>query len=125
MADLATVAKQFTDFYYNTFDSNRPALASLYRPESMLTWENNQILGVSNIVEKLVSLPFEKVLHKVETCDAQPSNPAAGSIIVLVTGLLRVDDGEQPLPFTQTFQLIPDAGTYYVYNDLFRLNLGG
>ncbi len=36
------------------------------------------------------SLPFQKVLHKVETCDAQPSNPAAGSIIVLVTGLLKV-----------------------------------
>lgn len=30
MADINTVAKQFTDFYYNTFDTNRASLQSLY-----------------------------------------------------------------------------------------------
>jgi hypothetical protein len=30
MADLKSIAKQFIDFYYNTFDSDRSQLASLY-----------------------------------------------------------------------------------------------
>ena len=30
MADINTIAKQFTDFYYTTFDSNRAELHSLY-----------------------------------------------------------------------------------------------
>ena len=30
MADIQAIAKQFTDFYYTTFDGNRPGLQSLY-----------------------------------------------------------------------------------------------
>ncbi|KAH9056753.1 nuclear transport factor 2 [Lactarius vividus] len=100
MADINAIAKQFTEFYYNTFDSNRANLAPLY------------------------SLPFAKVLHKVTTLDAQPSNPAVASLIVSVTGLLVVDDSPNPLQFSQVFQLIPDGGSYYVFNDVFRLNYG-
>ena len=35
-------------------------------------------------------------------------------MIVLVTGSLKVDDGEHPMNYTQTFHLIPEGGTYYV-----------
>lgn len=30
MADINAIAKQFTDFYYQTFDSNRAGLQALY-----------------------------------------------------------------------------------------------
>lgn len=30
MADIKEVAKQFVDYYYQTFDQNRPGLGSLY-----------------------------------------------------------------------------------------------
>ena len=30
MADISAIGKQFTDFYYTTFDSNRASLANLY-----------------------------------------------------------------------------------------------
>jgi len=44
MADINTIAKQFVDFYYNTFAGNRKELISLYvrslfsqsRPKSRL-----------------------------------------------------------------------------------------
>jgi len=124
MADINTIAKQFTDFYYTTFDNNRGGLQNLYRDSSMMTWEGSQILGAANISEKLTTLPFEKVSHKVVTLDAQPSSPTMASLIVSVTGLLLVDDGTNPLQFSQVFQLIPDAGSYYVFNDIFRLNYG-
>ncbi|KAG5982897.1 Nuclear transport factor 2 [Claviceps digitariae] len=118
------VAKQFIDFYYNTFDSDRKALASLYRDNSMLTFESASSLGATNITEKLSGLPFQKVKHQVSTLDAQPSNDNGG-IIILVTGQLLVDEEQRPMNFSQSFQLSRDsAGQYFVYNDIFKLVFG-
>lgn len=37
-------------------------------------------------------------------------------------GALQVDEEQRPMSYTQTFQLLPDgAGSYYVFNDIFRL----
>ncbi|CCM05030.1 uncharacterized protein FIBRA_07230 [Fibroporia radiculosa] len=124
MSDINAIAKQFTDFYYSTFDTNRASLQSLYREQSMLSWEGSPILGAANISDKLTTLPFQTVQHKITTLDAQPSSPTVASLIVSVTGLLLVDDSTNPLQFSQVFQLIPDGGSYYVYNDIFRLNYG-
>ncbi|KAK7449832.1 Nuclear transport factor 2 [Stygiomarasmius scandens] len=124
MADINEIAKQFVNYYYSTFDSDRSQLGPLYRTESMLTWEGAPIQGVNAVLEKLVGLPFQKVVHKVETLDAQPSSPTVPSILVSVTGALKVDDGESELKFSQVFNLIPDGGSYYVQNDIFRLNYG-
>jgi Nuclear transport factor 2 (NTF2) domain len=60
------------------------------RDPSMLTFEGVQTQGVNSIVEKLVSLPFQKVAHRISTVDAQPSNPNNQSIVVTVTGQLLV-----------------------------------
>ncbi|KAI8984047.1 hypothetical protein BDF20DRAFT_833587 [Mycotypha africana] len=124
MANIVEVATAFTNFYYQTFDSSRQELAPLYRDASMLTFEGQQFKGVQGIVEKLVSLPFGRVQHKVITIDAQPGNDTTGSIIVSVTGALLVDDEQNPQLFTQTFQLIPEGSSYYVFNDIFRLVYG-
>lgn len=56
----------------------------------MLTWEDKQFLGGGLIVDHLVGLPFGKVQHKIVTTDAQPSQPGAEHLIVLVTGQLIV-----------------------------------
>ncbi|KAL4764345.1 nuclear transport factor 2 family protein [Aspergillus foveolatus] len=121
MADFQTIAQQFVTFYYQTFDGNRAGLAPLYRDQSMLTFETSAIQGVAGIIEKLASLPFQKVQHQVSTLDAQPSGEHGG-ILVLVTGALLVDEEKNPMNYTQTFQLMPDgAGSYFVLNDVFRL----
>lgn len=59
----------------------------------------------SLIFSILKSLPFQKVQHKVVTIDAQPSSHQVASFIVLVTGQLLVDDGQNPLQFTQVFHV--------------------
>jgi len=124
MADFQTVAQQFVQFYYNQFDSDRNQLAGLYRDNSMLTFESASVAGTAGIVEKLSSLPFVKVKHKVSTLDSQPSN-TSGGILILVTGALLVDEEQRPMNYSQTFQLLPDgSGSYYVFNDLFKLVFG-
>lgn len=81
--------EQFVEFYYKTFDGDRAQLASLYGPDSMLTFEANPCQGVASIVSKLQDLPFKQVRHEVQTIDAQPSN-ATGGIMVVVSGALLV-----------------------------------
>ncbi|KAJ2963473.1 hypothetical protein NQZ79_g1502 [Umbelopsis isabellina] len=121
MSDINSVAQQFTKFYYDTFDSNRSGLTALYRGESMLSFEGQQFQGAGNITEKLVSLPFQKVAHRISTVDAQPSNPNGQSIVVTVTGQLLIDEEQNPQMFAQTFNLIAEGGSFWVYNDIFRL----
>ncbi|KAG5370219.1 Nuclear transport factor 2 [Yarrowia sp. C11] len=119
--DFNTLAKQFCEFYYQTFDSDRSQLGNLYRDHSMLTFTGTQHQGAQAIVEKLVGLPFGQVRHKISDIDAQPASANGGDVIVLVTGELCVD-GDNPLPYAQVFHLIPDGSSYYVFNDIFRLN---
>ncbi|KAK7752202.1 Nuclear transport factor 2 [Diatrype stigma] len=116
------VAKQFVEFYYNQFDSDRTNLSALYRDSSMLTFESAAVLGAANIVEKLVNLPFQKVKHQVSTLDAQPG--VNGGVLVLVTGQLLVDEEERPMNYSQAFQLCPEGGSFFVYNDIFKLVFG-
>ncbi|EPS29771.1 Nuclear transport factor 2 [Penicillium oxalicum] len=118
MSDFNQIAQQFVEFYYNTFDSNRSGLASLYRAESMLTFETASVMGAEQITEKLTSLPFQQVRHQLATLDAQPSGD---SIIVLVTGALLVDEEQKPMNYTQLFTLKPQDGSFFVLNDVFRL----
>ncbi|EXJ84461.1 hypothetical protein A1O3_05129, partial [Capronia epimyces CBS 606.96] len=91
----------------------------IQRPNSMLTFEKDPFQGTQSILEKLTNLPFQKVQHRVDTADAQPSNETGG-ILVMVTGALMVDDQPQPMSYVQVFNLLPDAGSYYVQNDVFR-----
>lgn len=121
--DFSTLAKQFTEFYYNQFDADRSQLGNLYRDQSMLTFETSQCQGTKDIVETLVSLPFQKVAHRITTLDAQPASPN-GDVLVLVTGELLVDEEQNAQRYSQVFHLMPDGSSYYVFNDIFRLNYG-
>jgi len=120
MGDYQTVATQFVDFYYNTFDTNRQNLKSLYRATSVLTFEGALSQGDNDIIEKLVGLPFQKVQHRVDTKDAQLLSGGNG-LFVLVTGALIVDDSPSPLNYSQSFILVSEGGSFYVANDTFRL----
>ena len=73
MADnFVDVAKQFCDFYYQTFDADRKQLGPLYRDQSMLTYESSSVQGVAAILEKLgVSQPSNRsVLVSNSSCAA-------------------------------------------------------
>ncbi|KAI9673113.1 MAG: Nuclear transport factor 2 [Caeruleum heppii] len=120
-ANFEAVAQDFVKFYYSTFQSDRKGLAALYRDNSVLTFEGNRSVGASAIVEKLVSLAFEKVGHEVISVDAQPQQVGEG-IVVMVTGRFLVDDESNPMSFGQCFTLLPDGqGSYFIINDLFRI----
>ncbi|KAK4164512.1 hypothetical protein QBC43DRAFT_317629 [Cladorrhinum sp. PSN259] len=117
--DFSAIATQFVNHYYTTFDADRKQLAALYRDGSMLTFQSAQSLGANSIAEKLASLPFQKVVHKINALDAQPT--PTGGIVILVTGLLLVDEEQNPLSYSQFFHLAQDAQSWFVQNDIFLL----
>jgi|EP00308_Calcidiscus_leptoporus_P026492 hypothetical protein len=118
------IGKAFVEHYYKMFDSTRTQLASMYNEKSMLTFENEQFMGQSAIMQKLTTLNFQSVAHQVVTCDSQPTD--SNGILTFVTGKLAVDgNATTPLNFAQVFLLYPTAtGSWYVHNDMFRLNYG-
>ena len=129
MGDFTTIGAQFIQFFYQTFDTDRKSLVNLFRPNSMLTFETEQFLGTENIINKFLGIGAERLSHAVMTADYQPCPDGTGTnrgIIVLVTGTLTMDQ-EMPMKYSEVFNLqpAPDAeGSYYVFNELFKLNLG-
>ncbi|GJP51332.1 hypothetical protein CLOM_g10490 [Closterium sp. NIES-68] len=122
--DPDALAKAFVQHYYTTFDTSRNNLYALYQDQSMLTFEGEKFQGVQNIQNKISSLPFQSCTHIVSTVDCQPSGPGGG-MVVFVSGSLKLADQEHPLKFSQMFHLMPTpAGSFYVLNDIFRLNYG-
>jgi len=118
------IGEQFVQHYYQTFDTNRAGLVSLYGDSSMLTFEGDQFQGAQNITQKLTSLAFQKVQHQVVKCDCHPVLGENG-VMIFVTGNLLVDDNQNPLKFAQIFYLKNGpTGNYFCQNDMFRLNIG-
>ncbi|WP_405640009.1 nuclear transport factor 2 family protein [Streptomyces uncialis] len=128
MSDFNSIASAFAGHYYTTFDNYeaRDGLASLYRPESMLTWEGSQLQGASSIVEQLKKPELKVVKHQIASQDSQPA-PGNG-VLVTVTGSLAIDNAfDKPMLFTETFNLAPipgQPGGFFVYNQIFRLVFG-
>ncbi|KAG8689053.1 vacuolar protein sorting-associated protein 1, partial [Ceratobasidium sp. 395] len=111
MADPVAITTQFTEFFYGAWQTDRSTLAALYRPTSTLTWEGETFTGAESIAEKHKSLAFQKVVFKVETKDQQLSG---GGMLILTTGQLLVDDGTNPLHFSELFFLMPEGSSFYV-----------
>eukprot|EP00747_Dinoflagellata_sp_TGD_P164632 gnl/TRDRNA2_/TRDRNA2_184825_c0_seq1.p2 gnl/TRDRNA2_/TRDRNA2_184825_c0~~gnl/TRDRNA2_/TRDRNA2_184825_c0_seq1.p2 ORF type:complete len:147 (-),score=21.18 gnl/TRDRNA2_/TRDRNA2_184825_c0_seq1:188-574(-) len=122
-AQFQQIGEQFCQHYYQTFDTNRPGLVSLYNDQSLLTFEGEQFQGAQSIVQKLASLQFKTVRHQLVKADCQPV-PGSMNIIIFVTGNLFVDDSPNPLKFAQIFHLAQANGNYFCLNDMFRLNIG-
>lgn len=64
-----------------------------------------------------MSFDYENSKIQILTADSQPSYK--NGVVTLVTGLLTVKDGER-MRFSQSFFLVPQKGSYFVLNDVFR-----
>ncbi len=128
--NIDAVARDFVSFYYKLLADNRPGLAALYQAHSMLTFEGTQLQGPEAILGRLSGLPAFQGAPSVDTLDAQPSalvSPgvvSGAAMIIFVTGRLAIDGETNPQRFSQTFQLVSAGASFYVLNDIFRLNYG-
>ncbi|CRH04014.1 nuclear transport factor 2, putative [Plasmodium relictum] len=111
------IGKEFVNHYFQCFNTGRNELAALYKDISMMSFENDQCRGTSQIIERLNKLP-QTVVHKCLSLDIQPT-PNNG-ILILVCGDIIIEENK-PLKFCRTFHLCPlPSGGYFIFNDLFR-----
>ena len=124
VARSAEIGKAFVTHYYQAFDASieqRATLQGLYQNESMLTFENEQFMGMQAIMTKLTvrrrrpssarpsattelrrarsarqTLQFQTVQHQPTTTDCQPTRD--NGIVVFVTGKLAVRLTDSPVP---------------------------
>lgn len=140
MGDPEEVANSFVQQYYHQFAEDRSQLGGLYSQESMLTFEDNRVMGAQNIAQTLANMPFQSVCHVrkflfvcfcgfsfqhkniAKTIDVQPT--AGNGLLVFVNGDLFIDGGENGVKFAQVFSLQPVGDTFYVLNDIMKLNYG-
>jgi hypothetical protein len=105
-SEYDVVARAFVDYYYQTFDTNRAALAALYGNTSMLSFEGHLVAGAQEIGLKLAQLPFEQCRHSISTIDCQPTPSFQGGILVFVSGNLQLGGEEHKLRFSQVTESI-------------------
>ena len=51
----AEIGEAFANHYYQTFDTNQPGLQTLYQDTSLLTFEDEQFMGMQSIMTKLTA----------------------------------------------------------------------
>ena len=81
-------SQAFITYYYQLFEANRPALATLYQDASMLSFEGQKVMGAQQIMTKMSSLAFGACKVLISSKDFQPS--VSGGIMVFVTGNIMV-----------------------------------
>ncbi|XP_006733126.1 nuclear transport factor 2 [Leptonychotes weddellii] len=114
------IGSSFIQHYYQLFDNDRTQLGAIYIDASCLTWEGQQFQGKAAIVEKLSSLPFQKIQHSIMAQDHQPTPDSC--IISMAVGQLKVDE-DPIMGFHQMFLLKNINDAWVCTNDMFRLAL--
>ncbi|XP_051992641.1 nuclear transport factor 2-like isoform X2 [Xyrauchen texanus] len=77
----------FVQHYYQQFDLDRMKLADLYTDASCLTWEGEGFQGKTAIMNKLNTLPFQTILHKITAQDHHPTPDSC--VMSMVMGQLK------------------------------------
>lgn len=117
------VGKAFAQHYYSLFANQRQQLGGVYRANSLMTWQSDQMQGVDSILARFQNLGFTEAQFKSDSIDCQPS--LSGGVLVVVNGEVLLKDERHPLKFVDMFHLAQDAGQWYVSNQIFNIIGGG
>ncbi|XP_033129046.1 nuclear transport factor 2 isoform X4 [Brassica rapa] len=122
LADPHIVGNAFVQKYYNHLYESPSQVHRFYLEDSVLgrPGSDGEMVSVNSlkaINEQIMSFDYENSKIQILTADSQASYKSG--VVTLVTGLLTVKDGER-MRFSQSFFLVPQKGSYFVLNDVFR-----
>ena len=92
----------------------------MQKATSLLTSERETVQGPQAILDKLQRLP--QMQHKMTSVQYQPT--PQNSILILVSGDLKLVGEQNELKFSEVFQLFNDNNSFYIQNNIFALNYG-
>ncbi|XP_025114572.1 nuclear transport factor 2-like [Pomacea canaliculata] len=119
------IGQNFVKFYYEKFDkkAERHLVAQFYVPQSLLTFEGQQVMGAEDIYRKLTEgFPMDDIARSLTKVDCQPT--LDGGVLVFVLGQLKGQtEGDKVMGFSQVFILKPLNDSFVIAHDIFRLSL--
>ena len=90
-----------------------------------MTFEGTKKAGVQEIMTHLTTgLKFQAIKHEPKSMEVQFTG---NSLILLVSGDVKVDGGANGIKYSETFNLFPtdaSATNFWVKNSIFSLNYG-
>jgi hypothetical protein len=114
------IAAIFLEQYYGSLQTNRANLINFYNDHSTMTYTGTKHRGLKDIAEKIESFSFQTIEFSNLNSDVQ-EGPIPGSVIVFVSGYLRMD-GAEDFRFSQVFNICPNgSGGLYCHNDIFTV----
>ncbi|KAL1220054.1 Nuclear transport factor 2 [Cardamine amara subsp. amara] len=122
LVDPHIVGNAFVQKYYNHLYESPAEVHRFYLQDSVLgrpgsDGEMVSVKSLKAINEQILSFDYVNSKIQILTADSQASYK--NGVFTLVTGLLTVKDGER-MRFSQSFFLVPQRGSYFVLNDVFR-----
>ncbi|XP_013595386.1 PREDICTED: putative G3BP-like protein [Brassica oleracea var. oleracea] len=120
--DAQIVGNAFVQKYYTHLYEKPAEVYKFYLEESVLGrpgvgGEMVSVKSLKAINDQIMSVDYQNSKIQILTADSQPSLKSA--VVTLVAGLVIGKDGERK-SFTQSFFLVPQNGSYFVLNDVFR-----
>lgn len=128
-APASLVGNAFVGRYYQTLHQTPHLGYRFYTEASRITRAEplpeiavESATTLSGIHDKIMSLDFHTMRTEIMTVDTQES--MSGRFLVMVTGAMYTTGGSRR-KFVQTFVLVPQEKSYFIYNDMFRFLDGG
>ncbi|KAL0657888.1 hypothetical protein Bca4012_078473 [Brassica carinata] len=120
--DAQIVGNAFVQKYYTHLYEKPAEVYKFYLEESVLGrpgvgGEMVSVKSLKAINDQIMSVDYQNSKIQILTADSQASLKSA--VVTLVAGLVIGKDGERK-SFTQSFFLVPQNGSYFVLNDVFR-----
>uniref|UniRef100_A0A5K3EQ35 NTF2-related export protein n=1 Tax=Mesocestoides corti TaxID=53468 RepID=A0A5K3EQ35_MESCO len=118
-SDFECLGVAFAKAYYTRLQTNRNSVADLYHDMALMTYEGTKIQGKQAIAKHFQGLTWSTIVVDISTCDSQPVD---NGYLVFVNGQLKVDNGDQALPFSEIFLLKKVGDCVLILHSMFRLN---
>lgn len=114
-----TLADSFCKYYYSFYDINLLALNNLFYPNTQFTFNNEELYGFNNFVNKLNSLGYYKFTHYTMEVNSQPIGP--NHLLLNIYGIMSVNDSILRHKFIETILIQKDLDqSYHIYSVIFK-----
>ena len=119
-----SIAQEFCNKYYTTYDTNYQNLIHFYKPESFITYQQVEVSGFNNLYQLFVNNNMTKFTHSIISIDAQPMG--VKTVMITVLGTVKINDyllNSKSNSFSESFILQKDdlTQTFYIYNHICRI----
>jgi len=114
------LADEFCKYYYSLYDTNFILLNNFYNQASQFTFQDEEILGFNNLLEKLRSNGYYKFTHNNMKINSQPIGQ--NNLLINILGNISINDSIFQNKFIETIILQKDnLNKFEIFSTIFKI----